>query len=140
MRHAPGPSPRLPRRPGASRRLICPFPFWKPVSAASPFTLEFRHSPATLRADQVDDGRDHTRIRFAGQYIKDLHDHSPIHRSGNYGRGRHGPETTEMCRAGLLRSSALRTGWLRSPSRPRQSPAASLPRENASAVPKESGE
>ena len=29
-----------------------------------------------------------------------------------------GPQTTEMCRAGLLRSRALRTGWLRSPSRP----------------------
>jgi hypothetical protein len=33
--------------------LIRPFPFCKPVSAAPPLTLEFRHSSPALRADQV---------------------------------------------------------------------------------------
>jgi len=51
---------RSPQRPGAmardpglraSRRLIRPFPFSNPVSAASPFTLEFRHSSPALWTD-----------------------------------------------------------------------------------------
>ena len=33
---------------------ICPLPFWKPVSAASSFTLVFRHSSAALWTDQVE--------------------------------------------------------------------------------------
>jgi hypothetical protein len=37
------------------RRLISVFPFGKPVSSASPFTLEFRHSAAALWTDQVND-------------------------------------------------------------------------------------
>jgi len=102
----------------ASRGLIRPFPFCKPVSAASPFTLEFRHSSTALWADQVDDGRDDARVRFARQCVKGFHNRSPIQRSDKCARGRHGPQTTEMCRVGLLRSRALRTGWLRSPSRP----------------------
>ena len=40
---------------GAPCGLICPFPFCKPVSAASPFTLEFRHSSTALWANQVND-------------------------------------------------------------------------------------
>src|SRR5208282_1413118 len=49
---------------GASGGLIRPFPFCKPVSGASPFTLEFRHSSTALRADQVNDRRDDARVRF----------------------------------------------------------------------------
>jgi hypothetical protein len=37
------------------RRLIRPFPFHKPVSAASSFTLVFPHPSAALWANQVND-------------------------------------------------------------------------------------
>ena len=37
-----------------SGRPICPLPFWKPVSAASSFTLIVRHSSAALWTDQVE--------------------------------------------------------------------------------------
>ena len=44
----------LARHREAFRRSICPFPFWKPVSAAFSFTLVFRHSSAALWTDQVE--------------------------------------------------------------------------------------
>ena len=65
---------RSPHRPAAmaldpglraSRRLIRPFPFCKPVPAASPFTLEFRHSSPALWTDQVDDRGNDLGVRFA---------------------------------------------------------------------------
>jgi len=51
--------------PGASRHMIRPFPLSKPVSAALPFTLEFRHSASALRTDEVDDRGNDLGIRFA---------------------------------------------------------------------------
>ena len=53
-----------------------------------------------------------------GRASKVFHNRPPIQRSDKCARGRRGPQTTEIRRAGLLRSRALRTGWLRSPSRP----------------------
>lgn len=52
--------------PGASCHVIRPFPFSKPISAAFPLTLEFRHSASTLRTDEVDDRGNDQGIRFAG--------------------------------------------------------------------------
>src|ERR1700674_2335861 len=118
----------------ASRGLIRPFPFCKPVSAASPFTLEFRHSSTALRADQVDDGRDDARVRFAWECVKGFHNRSPIQTPDKCARGRHGPQTTEMCRAGfyaLGRSELVGCG-VRSG---HQMPAASLQDESARAMP-----
>ena len=65
-------------RSQASRCVICPFPFREPVPAASSFTLEFRHSSATLWADQVNDRRDDVRIQFTRQRVNGAHNHSPI--------------------------------------------------------------
>ena len=110
------------RRPGmagnprlrASCRQIRPFPFCKPVSTASPLTLEFRHSSAALWTDQVDDGRDDVPVRLARQCVSDAHKCSPTR----------GPKVNErqtlakqrMSLAGFCAlKQALRTGWLRSP-------------------------
>jgi len=62
---------------GASRYMICPLPFCKPVSAASPFTLELRHSSAALRADQVDDRRDEPAFDSPGKVSTAVIDRSP---------------------------------------------------------------
>jgi len=111
-----GTSPALSRL-RASRHPIRPFPLREPIPSASAFTLVFPHSSAALWADQVDDRRDNVRLRFPRQYAKG-HIRSPILEIGQQCEGQTGPRTTEMCRAGLVRSTALRTGWLRSPSRP----------------------
>lgn len=123
------PSPAL-FRLRASRHPIRPFPLREPIPSASAFTLVFPHSSAALWADQVDDRRDNVRLRFPRQYAKG-HIRSPILEIGQQCEGQTGPRTTEMCRAGLVRSTALRTGWLRSPSRPSQVAAASLMIEDA---------
>lgn len=112
-----------PQRPGtmardmelrASRHVIRPFPFSKPVPAASSFTLEFRHSSPALRTNQVNDRRDEARVRFTRQCVKGFHNRSPIlisdqcegrpgHKNGNGAAG--------------FRLSIARSGWLRSPFR-----------------------
>jgi hypothetical protein len=93
-----------------SRRVIRPFPFCKPVSTASPLTLEFRHSSAALWTDQVDDGRDDVPVRLARQCVSDAHNRSPIQR----------PESDErqtlakqrMSLAGFCASEASAPNWL----------------------------
>ena len=103
-------NPRL----NASCRQIRPFPFCKPVSTASPLTLEFRHSSAALWTDQVDDGRDDVPVRLARQCVSDAHNRSPIQRSESE-RAADTGQTTDVPRGFLRSEAALRTGWLRSP-------------------------
>jgi hypothetical protein len=106
------------RRPGmagnprlrASCRQIRPFPFCKPVSTASPLTLEFRHSSAALWTDQVDDGRDDVPARLARQCVSDAHNRSPIQRSESE-RAADTGQTTDVPR-GFLRPEASAPNWL----------------------------
>ena len=113
---SPGSSARRPGsmagnpRLGACRRLIRPFPFCKPVSTASPLTLEFRHSSAALWTDQVDDGRDDVPVRLARQCVSDAHNRSPIQRSESE-RAADTGQTTDVPR-GFLRSEASAPNWL----------------------------
>jgi len=50
---------------GPSRGVDRPFPFREPVSAAPAKAFEVHHVSATLWANQIDDRRNHARVRFA---------------------------------------------------------------------------
>ena len=110
------------RRPGmagnprlrASCRQIRPFPFCKPVSTASPLTLEFRHSSAALWTDQVDDGRDDVPVRLARHCVSDAHNRSPIQSPKVNERQTLAKQRMSLAGFCALKQ-ALRTGWLRSP-------------------------
>jgi len=54
--------------------VIRPLPLSQPVFTAPTAALVFHHASAALRADQVDDRGDHTRVGFSGQHVDDLHD------------------------------------------------------------------
>ncbi len=68
------------RTPGRSHG---PLPFVNPASTALAAALEFHHASATLRADRIDDRRDHARVRFAWHRLDNPHCCPPPESSGN---------------------------------------------------------